>query len=67
MDAVVIRSMIVPALMLLLGRSNWWFPRRLDRILPHVSVEEPAAARHASPGIARLAEPVTHERNAHRE
>jgi RND superfamily putative drug exporter len=67
MDAVVIRSMIVPALMLLLGRSNWWFPRRLDQILPHVSVEEPAAARHASPDIARLAEPATHERNAYRE
>jgi RND superfamily putative drug exporter len=42
MDAVVIRSVIVPALMILLGRSNWWFPRWLDRILPHVSVEEPA-------------------------
>jgi putative drug exporter of the RND superfamily len=54
MDAVVIRAMIVPALMLLLGRSNWWFPRRLDRILPRVSVEEPAAAWHASPDIARL-------------
>jgi RND superfamily putative drug exporter len=67
MDAVVIRSMIVPALMLLLGRSNWWFPRWLDRILPHVSVEEPAAAWHASPDVARLTEPVTHERNAHRE
>jgi RND superfamily putative drug exporter len=67
MDAVVIRSMIVPALMLLLGRSNWWFPRWLDRILPHVSVEEPAAALHASPDVARLTEPVTHERNAHRE
>jgi RND superfamily putative drug exporter len=67
MDAVVIRAMIVPALMLLLGRSNWWSPRRLDQILPHVSVEEPAAVRHASPDIARLAEPATHERNAHRE
>ena len=67
LDAVVIRSVVVPALMILLGRSNWWFPRWLDRILPHVSVEEPAAAWHASPDIARLTEPVPHERNAHRE
>jgi putative drug exporter of the RND superfamily len=60
MDAVVIRSIIVPALMILLGRSNWWFPRRLDRILPHLSVEEPAGARPPD----RI---LTHERNAHHE
>jgi RND superfamily putative drug exporter len=67
LDAIVIRAMIVPALMLLLGRSNRWFPRQLDQILPHVPVEEPAAAWHASPDIARLTEPVIPERNAHRE
>jgi RND superfamily putative drug exporter len=39
-DAVVIRMAIVPALMLLIGKSNWWFPRWLDRILPHVGFEE---------------------------
>ena len=38
-DALVIRMAIVPALMQLLRRSNWWFPRWLDRILPHLSVE----------------------------
>jgi putative drug exporter of the RND superfamily len=53
--------------MFLLGRSNWWFPRRLDRILPRISVEVPDAAWHASADIARLTEPVIHERNAHRE
>jgi RND superfamily putative drug exporter len=38
-DAVVIRMAIVPALMLLIGKSNWWFPRWLDRILPHIGFE----------------------------
>ncbi|HWF23473.1 MAG TPA: MMPL family transporter [Acidimicrobiales bacterium] len=39
-DAVVIRMAIVPALMLLIGKSNWWFPRWLDRSLPHIGFEE---------------------------
>jgi putative drug exporter of the RND superfamily len=38
-DAVVIRMAIVPALMQLLGRSNWYYPRWLERITPKVSVD----------------------------
>ena len=38
-DAVVIRSALVPSLMLLFGKANWWFPKWLDRILPHVHTE----------------------------
>jgi RND superfamily putative drug exporter len=38
-DAFFIRMAIVPALMFLLGKSNWWFPKWLDRILPRVSVD----------------------------
>jgi RND superfamily putative drug exporter len=38
-DAVFIRMAVVPSLMVLLGKSNWWFPNRLDRLLPRVSVE----------------------------
>jgi len=38
-DAVVIRMAVVPSVMLLLGRSNWWFPKWLDRILPRVTVD----------------------------
>ncbi|HZY75712.1 MAG TPA: MMPL family transporter [Jatrophihabitantaceae bacterium] len=40
-DAFVLRTVLVPALMHALGRSNWWFPRWLDRITPRVSVEPP--------------------------
>ena len=34
MDAVLIRMAIVPAVMFLLGKSNWWFPRWLDGTCP---------------------------------
>jgi putative drug exporter of the RND superfamily len=33
-DATVIRLIVVPAAMFLMGRSNWWLPKWLDRILP---------------------------------
>ena len=39
MDAVLIRMAIVPATMFLLGRSNWWFPPWLDRVLPRLAVD----------------------------
>jgi RND superfamily putative drug exporter len=39
MDALLIRMAIVPSLMFLMGKSNWWFPKWLDRVLPHVSVD----------------------------
>ncbi|MET9610641.1 MMPL family transporter [Streptomyces sp. NPDC006512] len=35
-DATVVRLVMVPSVMFLTGRANWWLPRRLDRILPHV-------------------------------
>jgi RND superfamily putative drug exporter len=38
-DASVIRMGIVPATMFLLRRSNWWFPARLDRVLPSLGAE----------------------------
>jgi RND superfamily putative drug exporter len=38
-DAIVIRMAIVPSVMQLLGRANWWFPAWLDRLLPRVAVE----------------------------
>jgi RND superfamily putative drug exporter len=38
-DAFVVRMTIVPAVMALLGRSAWWLPRWLDRLLPNVDVE----------------------------
>jgi len=49
-DATVVRMVLVPATMELLGARNWWLPKWLDRVLPHVNVEgthvahEPKAA-----------------------
>jgi putative drug exporter of the RND superfamily len=38
-DATVVRMLLVPAIMHLLGRANWWLPRWLDRRLPQLHVE----------------------------
>ncbi len=38
-DATVVRMLLVPATMELLGDANWWLPRWLDRILPNVHIE----------------------------
>jgi RND superfamily putative drug exporter len=38
-DAVIVRSALVPALMLFAGDRNWKLPKILDRILPHLNVE----------------------------
>jgi RND superfamily putative drug exporter len=43
LDATVVRMVLVPALMVLMGRANWWLPRWLDRILPRIHVEGPEA------------------------
>lgn len=39
-DALVIRMAIVPALMFLTGKANWWFPRSLDGVLPRIGFDE---------------------------
>jgi len=43
-DATIIRMLLVPQVMHLLGRRNWWLPRGLERRLPHLHIEGPPAA-----------------------
>ncbi len=38
-DATIVRMVLVPATMELLGRRNWWMPAWLDRVVPRVAVE----------------------------
>ncbi len=38
-DATIVRLVLVPAFMQLMGRWNWWLPGWLDRLLPHVGLE----------------------------
>ena len=39
LDATLVRLVLVPATMELMGRWNWWLPRPLQRILPHTELE----------------------------
>ena len=50
-DATVVRMILVPATMTLMGRANWWLPGWLDRLLPHLSIESdaPTATPSATP------------------
>ena len=43
-DATIVRMVLVPATMELLGDANWWLPRWLDRLLPKLNLEGPAIA-----------------------
>lgn len=60
-DAVVIRMCIVPSVMLLFGKANWWFPEWLDRILPHVMVDpelpDDAGTHGSAPAVPEV-EPI---------
>ncbi|MEV7885642.1 MMPL family transporter [Streptomyces sp. NPDC002817] len=48
LDAFVLRTLLVPALMHLLGGANWWLPGWLDRRMPRISIEAPECrAAHA--------------------
>jgi putative drug exporter of the RND superfamily len=54
-DATLVRMVLVPATMELLGDRNWWFPRWLDRIVPRLHVEpsgpEPLPEETERPGV----------------
>ena len=50
-DATIIRMVLVPATMELLGERNWWTPRWLDRRLPHLQIE-------ADPRLAPTLDPI---------
>ncbi|MFI0449933.1 MMPL family transporter [Actinomadura sp. 6N118] len=55
-DAFVVRMTIVPAVMALLGRSAWWLPRWLDRLLPNVDVEGEKLRKHLGAEEPRIDE-----------
>jgi RND superfamily putative drug exporter len=67
-DATIVRMVLVPATMELLGSANWWLPRWLDRILPKVDVEGAHAFDDddnddellviAEPDLCELEEPI---------
>ncbi|HET7417643.1 MAG TPA: MMPL family transporter, partial [Solirubrobacterales bacterium] len=38
-DSTVVRCLLVPAVMVLLGKRAWWLPRWMEKVIPHVSIE----------------------------
>ncbi|MGA5083268.1 MMPL family transporter [Streptomyces pseudogriseolus] len=52
-DATVVRLLLVPAVMTLLGAHAWWTPRRLDRLLPHIDAEGEGGSRGAGAAADR--------------
>jgi len=48
-DASIVRIVLVPATMELLGEANWWLPKWLDRVLPHLAVEGAPAPAGGEP------------------
>jgi RND superfamily putative drug exporter len=53
-DATLVRCLLVPAVMVLLGRRAWWLPDWMDRLIPHISIEgeEYFAERDAAAGAS---------------
>ncbi|MFD8579346.1 MMPL family transporter [Streptomyces virginiae] len=65
LDAFVLRTLLVPALMHMLGGANWWLPAWLDRRLPRISIEPPEQRPHAKlPAQRSGALPTTSEDDA---
>jgi putative drug exporter of the RND superfamily len=58
-DATIVRMLLVPATMELLGDKNWWIPKWLDRILPNIDVEGHALEVPPQPGAERPADELT--------
>jgi RND superfamily putative drug exporter len=48
LDATVVRCVLVPAIMELLGRAAWWLPRRLSW-LPHINIDKPEPTDTTAP------------------
>ncbi|HEY2330560.1 MAG TPA: MMPL family transporter, partial [Acidimicrobiales bacterium] len=60
-DSTVVRLLLVPATMELLGERNWWLPRWLDRLLPTIQIEgatTPAPDEDVEPDDVRVPELV---------
>jgi RND superfamily putative drug exporter len=50
LDAFVLRTVLVPSLMHMFGKSNWFFPKALEKITPHVSIDAEDAAHAQQTG-----------------
>jgi len=53
-DATIVRTVLVPAAMKLMGDWNWWMPRWLDRLLPAIALESEHEPDPADPQLERV-------------
>ncbi len=58
-DAFLVRMLIMPAVMLIVGDRIWWLPRWLDRILPNLDIEGEGLTRRLDAAAPVVPEPVT--------
>jgi RND superfamily putative drug exporter len=61
LDALIVRCVLLPAVLELLGTSTWWLPRWLDARLPHINIEGSTARALAEPGTSQPDETAEHE------
>jgi putative drug exporter of the RND superfamily len=62
-DATIVRCLLVPATMIIVGHRNWWFPKWLEQVLPRVGLESEDSLPALAPtrgevAPARTGEPV---------
>ena len=50
-DATLVRMVLVPSIMEILGRANWWMPSWLDRVVPNLGVEVDVTSPTSAPPI----------------
>ncbi len=55
-DAFIVRMVLIPSLLYILGEKAWWLPAWLDRILPNVDVEGESLERDSIPGAGARTE-----------
>jgi RND superfamily putative drug exporter len=60
-DATIVRCLLVPATMIIVGHRNWWFPSWLERVLPRVGLESEDALPPVAPSRQELAPARTGE------
>ena len=53
-DATLVRMVLVPSVMELLGRANWWMPSWLDRVVPNLGVEVDVTPPTSGPPVTSL-------------
>ena len=59
LDATLVRLVLVPATMELMGKWNWWLPKRLDRVLPHTDFDRARRRRECLNGRLDLARGIS--------